>query len=103
MTVTSVARQQYKMKVQLVGADWELTCKTARWPYRARVKHVSKEAVVTRLHARVAALRSEFHHTLAKRLVAEFSAIGVEDLNIAGMTRNRRLDQSLKRRSSASR
>jgi len=54
-------------------------------------RHVAKETVVTRLHARVAALRSEFHHTLAKRLVAEFSAIGVEDLNIAGMTRNHRL------------
>lgn len=54
-------------------------------------RQVAKEAVVTRIHARVASLRSEFHHTLAKRLVAEFSAIGIEDLNIAGLAKNRRI------------
>ena len=54
-------------------------------------RQIAKEVAVTRLHARVAALRSEFQHTLAKRLVAQFSAIGIEDLNVAGMQRNRRL------------
>lgn len=54
-------------------------------------RHEAKEAVVTRLHARVAALRAEFHHRVANDLVDRFSAIGIEDLNIAGMKRNRSL------------
>lgn len=54
-------------------------------------RHVAKEAVVTRLHARVVALRTEFHHEVANHLVSRYRAIGIEDLNIAGMKRNHRL------------
>jgi putative transposase len=36
-------------------------------------------------HARVARIRSEFHHCTAKVLVARFDSIRVEDLNIKGL------------------
>lgn len=52
-------------------------------------RHVAKEADVTRLHARVVALRTESHHKVANDLVTRYRAIGIEDLNIGGMARNK--------------
>jgi IS605 OrfB family transposase len=54
-------------------------------------RHVAKDAVVARLHARVAALRREFYHATANDLLSRYGAIGIEDLNIAGMKRNHKL------------
>ena len=44
-----------------------------------------------RAHARVANLRRDGLHKLTTRLTREFGTIVVEDLNVAGMVRNRRL------------
>ncbi|MFI6095289.1 IS607 family element RNA-guided endonuclease TnpB [Lentzea sp. NPDC051213] len=48
-----------------------------------------------RFHHRVANLRSEGLHKLTTALATEFGTIVVEDLNVAGMLRNRRLARSI--------
>jgi IS605 OrfB family transposase len=58
-------------------------------------RHQAKEAVISRIHARIAAIRSEFHHTLAKRLVESYPVIGVENLAVANMIRNRHLSRAI--------
>jgi IS605 OrfB family transposase len=54
-----------------------------------RWKRASRE--LARAHARVANLRRDGLHKLTTRLAHEFGTIVVEDLNVAGMVRNRRL------------
>ncbi|RZU72950.1 putative transposase [Micromonospora kangleipakensis] len=46
---------------------------------------------VVRAHARVANLRRDGLHKLTTRLAREYGTLVVEDLNVAGMLRNRRL------------
>ncbi len=48
-----------------------------------------------RLHGRIAATRKAAHHRLADELAARFDLVGVEDLNVAGMTHNRPLARAL--------
>jgi putative transposase len=55
---------------------------------KARVK-------VARQHARVADARRDFLHNTSTKLVREFETIVVEDLNVSGMMRNRRLARSI--------
>ncbi|MGH3714211.1 MAG: IS607 family element RNA-guided endonuclease TnpB [Micromonosporaceae bacterium] len=50
---------------------------------------------VARLHNRVANLRKDGLHKLTTRLAATYGTIVVEDLNVAGMLRNRRLARHL--------
>src|SRR4029453_12834266 len=52
---------------------------------------------VARQHARVRDARRDFLHKTTTRLVAEFDTVVVEDLNVAGMVRNRRLARSIAR------
>ncbi len=47
------------------------------------------------LHGRIAATRKAAHHQLANELAARFDLVGVEDLNVAGMTHNRPLARAL--------
>ncbi|MEO3871794.1 RNA-guided endonuclease TnpB family protein [Nonomuraea sp. B12E4] len=49
------------------------------------------EAQRSRIHHRVAALRGDALHKLTTRLAREYGTIVVEDLNVAGLVRNRRL------------
>jgi putative transposase len=58
-------------------------------------RHLAKEAVVSRIYARMTALRREFHHRVANDLVSRYSIIGLESLNVAGMIQNRRLARSI--------
>src|SRR5215510_14882421 len=46
-------------------------------------------------HLKVARSRKDFHHKVSTDLVGRFDAITVEDLNIRGMVRNRRLAQAI--------
>lgn len=50
----------------------------------------SKEKV-RKTYAKVTNQEVDFAHKLSKRLVDEFTLVGLEDLNVAGMVRNRRL------------
>jgi putative transposase len=49
------------------------------------------QARIARLHIAIANARRDGLHKLSTRLVRTFGAVVVEDLNVAGMTRNRRL------------
>ena len=50
---------------------------------------------VAEAHLKVARCRKDFHHKVSTDLVRRFDAITVEDLNIRGMVRNRRLAQAI--------
>ncbi|GAA1001549.1 IS607 family element RNA-guided endonuclease TnpB [Acrocarpospora macrocephala] len=52
-------------------------------------------AARNRVHHRVAALRRDAIHKLTTGLAAEYGTLVVEDLNIAGMVRNRRLARAI--------
>jgi putative transposase len=66
----------------------------------ARKKKGSKRSnnarlLVAKAHEKVAACRSDFQHKWSKRLVDENQAIIVEDLNIKGMVKNRKLSKAI--------
>ncbi len=46
-------------------------------------------------HGKVARARRDYHHKQALTLVRDNQAVYVEDLNIAGMVRNRRLARAI--------
>ena len=50
---------------------------------------------VARQHRKVRQARLDYHHKQARALVDNTHAIGLEDLKVAGMTRNRRLAKAL--------
>lgn len=50
---------------------------------------------LARLHARIAHIRNDALHKLTTDLTRRFHTIGIEDLNVKGMTRNRRLARSI--------
>ena len=53
------------------------------------------KAKLAKLHARIAAIRSDALHKLTTDLTRRFHTIGVEDLNVRGMAKNRRLARSI--------
>jgi putative transposase len=52
-------------------------------------------ARLARLHARIASLRADALHKATSMLAAGYETVVAEDLNVAGMTRNRRLARSI--------
>jgi len=52
-------------------------------------------ARLARLHARVAGIRVDALHKATRMLAARYETIVCEDLNVAGMTRNRRLARAI--------
>jgi len=50
---------------------------------------------VAKVHARVAAQRCDFVHKQARTLARRFDALGVEDLRVANMVRNRHLARAI--------
>jgi putative transposase len=57
-----------------------------------RTKLIRRRA---RLHGRITKTRANAHHQLANELAARFDLVGIEDLNIKGMTHNRPLARTL--------
>ncbi len=53
------------------------------------------KAKLARLHARIAAIRSDARHKLTTDLTRRFHTIGIEDLNVRGMVKNRPLARSV--------
>ncbi len=53
------------------------------------------KAKLARLHLRIANVRKDALHKLTTRLATTFDAIGIEDLNVAGMVKNRSLARSI--------
>lgn len=50
---------------------------------------------VARLHSKISNQRKWFHHQVSLDLVKRFDFIGIEDLNISGMLKNRKLSKSV--------
>jgi putative transposase len=50
---------------------------------------------LAKLHASIAAIRSDALHKLTTDLTRRFHTIGIEDLNVRGMVRNRHLARSI--------
>ncbi|EGJ9945744.1 RNA-guided endonuclease InsQ/TnpB family protein [Escherichia coli] len=50
---------------------------------------------LARLHARIAAIRSDALHQLTTNLTLRFHTIGIEDLNVRGMVKSRHLARSV--------
>jgi putative transposase len=50
---------------------------------------------VARLHRKTTDQRKHFLHVLSSRLIRDYDRIGIEDLNVAGMLRNRKLAKSI--------
>ncbi|MFT3805218.1 MAG: RNA-guided endonuclease TnpB family protein [Burkholderiaceae bacterium] len=53
------------------------------------------KAKLAKLHARIANIRSDALHKLTSGLAQRFHTIGVEDLNVRGMVKNRHLARSI--------
>ncbi|SEQ11228.1 putative transposase [Ectothiorhodospira magna] len=53
------------------------------------------KAKLARLHARIANIRSDALHKLTTSLTRRFHTIGIEDLNVRGMMKNRNLARSI--------
>lgn len=53
------------------------------------------KAKVARIHYRTACIRSNWQHQVTTRLVNDYAALVIEDLNVAGMKKNRRLAKSI--------
>ncbi|MDA8362658.1 MAG: RNA-guided endonuclease TnpB family protein [Gammaproteobacteria bacterium] len=53
------------------------------------------KAKLAKLHARIAAIRSDALHKLTTDLTRRFHTIGIEDLNVHGMVKNRHLSRSI--------
>ncbi|MFD0580023.1 IS607 family element RNA-guided endonuclease TnpB [Dactylosporangium darangshiense] len=89
----------------LTGATRRLRCTARRMsrrtgPNRRTGQQPSKQwlrakAELGRAHGRVANLRRDGLHKLTTRLAVEHATIVVEDLNVAGMVRNRKLAKAI--------
>ena len=62
--------------------------RTHPWRDRARRK-------VARLHAKIADTRNDFLHKLSTSIIRENQTVSVEDLNVVGLQKNRRLAKSI--------
>ena len=50
---------------------------------------------VAKLHARITDIRTDFLHKLSTRLIQENQLIALEDLNVSGMVKNRKLSRAI--------
>lgn len=57
-----------------------------------RKKAISK---VARLHARISDIRNDASHKMTTELILNNSLVGIEDLNVSGMIKNRRLSRAI--------
>ena len=89
-TVIENPRALRKSERKLKRAQKALSHKT-----RGSKRHAKARAKVARLHARVANQRQDAMHKATTWLASTFSDICIEDLNTAGMARNRRLAKAV--------
>ncbi|MHC5730943.1 MAG: RNA-guided endonuclease InsQ/TnpB family protein, partial [Nostoc sp.] len=68
--------------------------KFARKVKGSKSRHKHKK-LVAKVHERVSNSRQDFLHKLSRKLVNESQIIVVENLNVKGMIRNRRLSKSI--------
>jgi len=56
---------------------------------------IKSKKKLSRLHARIANIRNDELHKLTTNLTNAFSIIGIEDLNVSGMVKNRKLARAI--------
>jgi putative transposase len=83
-------RHEQKDREQLVRAQRALSRKQNGSANREKARRT-----VARVQARIADRRRDFLHKLSTRLVRENQTIVIEDLNVSGMVRNRRLARAI--------
>jgi len=71
------------------------TAKKGRRKWVTSNKMRRTEGKITKLAARVANLRNEASHRMTTEIVRNYAIIGIEDLNVSGMMKNRRLAQAV--------
>lgn len=62
---------------------------------KGSVNRAKAKTKLARLHLRIAQVRKDGLHKLTTRCATGFSVIGIEDLNVKGMVKNRRLARSV--------
>ncbi|MEV0615977.1 RNA-guided endonuclease TnpB family protein [Nonomuraea sp. NPDC050404] len=62
---------------------------------RGSANRVKARAKVARAHRKVRASRADFLHRTSARLIRDHDVIVIEDLNVRGMVRNRRLSKAI--------
>ena len=67
----------------------------ARKGERKSANFAKAKRKLARLHARIADIRSDEAHKLTTFLTRNYSIIGIEDLNVSGMAKNRKLARSV--------
>lgn len=58
-------------------------------------RYLKQKLKVSRIHEKIKNLRNHFQHELSSRLVNNYDVICIEDLNIKGMVKNRKLSKSI--------
>jgi putative transposase len=58
-------------------------------------RRAKSRLAVAKLHAKIADTRNDFLHKLSTRLIRENQAISLEDLNVSGMMKNRKLAKAI--------
>ena len=62
---------------------------------KGSVNRTKAKAKLAKLHARIANIRKDTLHQLTTDLTRRFSLIGIEDLNVSGMVKNRHLSRAI--------
>ncbi|MCC3415782.1 MULTISPECIES: transposase [unclassified Microcoleus] len=72
----------------------KLQRKLARQPKDSRRRNITR-IKIAKLHNRIADTRKDFLHKLSTKIVNENQVIVLEDLNVSGMVKNRRLSRAI--------
>ena len=75
---------------RLRRANWNLSRKR-----KASANRRDAKAKLARMHARISHIRKDATHKVTSMLAKTFRRIGIEDLNVRGMSRNRHLSRSI--------
>ena len=66
----------------------------ARKQYRSKNWHKA-QALLQKVHARIANIRMDAHHQVTHRILQGISALGIESLSVKGLMKNHRLSKAL--------
>jgi putative transposase len=72
----------------------KLQKKLARQPQNSKRRNVTRIRIA-KLHNQIADTRKDFLHKLSSKIVSENQAIVLEDLNVSGMVKNRKLSRAI--------
>ena len=84
-------RHLKKAERRLKTAQRKVSRRTNKRSHRRR----KAVALLAKQHQKVRRQRQDFHHQTALRLIREFDAVAVEDLNIRGLVRNHHLAKAI--------